>query len=80
MKIFELKLRLERFNDLIKREATGDCDVFAEKMKLKKIQLYEMINEFKDYGADIKYNRERQTYYYANDFVVKIEIYLEVRK
>ena len=80
MKIFELKTRLEYFNELVEREKTGDCDAFAEKLNLKKSQLYELINEFRDYGADIKFDRERQTYYYANDFVVKIDICFEVKK
>jgi predicted transcriptional regulator len=74
MNIYEQKERLEYFHSLIKREATGDCNAFAEKLHLKKTQIYEMIKEFKDYGADIKYDRFRMTYYYANDFDVKIDI------
>jgi predicted DNA-binding transcriptional regulator YafY len=73
-------MRLEYFHDLIRREATGDCNVFAEKLNLKKTQIYEMIKEFKDYGADIKYDRQRNTYYYVNDFYVKIDICFENRK
>lgn len=80
MNIFEQKLRLEYFHELIQREATGDCNEFAEKMKLKKTQLYEMINEFRDYGVDIKYDRARRTYYYANNFELKIDICFEIRK
>jgi predicted transcriptional regulator len=80
MRIFEQKLRLEYFHELIKREATGDCDTFAKKLNLKKTQLYKLINEVKDYGADIKYDRLRETYYYANDFVIKIDFSFEIKK
>jgi hypothetical protein len=80
MKINDQKFRHDYFHALIKREATGDCNAFAEKLNLKKSQLYELMNEFKDYGADIKYDRMRNTYYYANDFVVDINIFFGIKK
>jgi predicted DNA-binding transcriptional regulator YafY len=80
MNIYEQKKRHEHFHDLIKREATGDRNAFAKKLNLKKTQIYEMMNEYKYHGADIKYDRMRKTYYYANDFIVKIDISFEIKK
>ncbi|MDR1373039.1 MAG: hypothetical protein LBJ17_08010 [Dysgonamonadaceae bacterium] len=74
MDIFALKDRMDYFHKLIQREATGTPCEFAEKMKLKRSQLFNIIDEFRDYGADIGYSRIRQTYFYRNDFEIKIEI------
>jgi len=74
MLLFETIDRMHRIHHLIKREATGTADEFAERFKLKKRQLYYLLDEFKDYGAVIRYSRMRNTYYYDNDFEVKVLI------
>jgi predicted DNA-binding transcriptional regulator YafY len=65
---------MHRIHQLIKREATGSADEFAGRFKLKKRQLYYLLDEFKDYGAEIRYSRIRNTYYYDNDFEVKVVV------
>lgn len=76
MQLFETIDRLHRIHKLIRREATGTADEFAERLHLKRRQLYNILEEFKIYGADIKYDRYRCTYYYANDFEILVKISL----
>jgi len=74
MLIFNTIERLERIHKLIQRKATGTPEEFAEKLHLGKRQMYNILDEFKGYGADIKYSRMRCTFYYNNDFEVIVKI------
>jgi len=74
MLIFETIDRLHRIHSFIKREATGAADEFADRFSLKKRQLFYLLDEFRDYGADIRFSRTRNTYYYNNDFEVRVDI------
>ncbi|GHS95672.1 hypothetical protein AGMMS50276_12180 [Synergistales bacterium] len=69
MTLFETIDRIDRIHRLIQMEATGNAEEFAERIHLKKRHIYNIIEEFKSRGADIQYNRERLTYYYANKLV-----------
>ena len=74
MQYFNTIERVHRIHKLIQREATGTPEEFAEKLNLKRRQLYNILDEFKDYGACIKYNRMRGTFYYDNNFEVLVQI------
>jgi hypothetical protein len=74
MQLFDTIERVHRIHKLIQRKATGTPDEFAEKLHLKKRQLYNILEEFKDYGASIKYSRMSGTFYYDNDFEVSVKI------
>ena len=56
--------RLEYLDNLIRLGATGTpCDL-AAKLSVSKRTVFEYIDILKDLGADIKYCRVRQSYYY----------------
>lgn len=74
MLLFETIDRMHRLHLMIKREATGSADEFARRFNLKKRQLYYILDEFKDFGADIRFSRIKNSYYYGNDFDVKVTI------
>jgi len=74
MLLFETIDRMDRIHQMIKRQATGSIDEFAGKINLKKRQLYYILDEFKDFGADIRFSRMNNSYYYRNDFEVKVII------
>lgn len=74
MQYFNTIERVHRIHKLIQRQATGTPEEFAERLNLRKRQLYNILDEFKDYGASIKYNRMRSTFYYDNDFEVLVKI------
>lgn len=74
MQIIETIERMHRIHKLIQRKGTGTPDEFAEKLHLKKRQIYNILDEFRGYGANIKYNRMRETFYYENDFEIMVKI------
>jgi hypothetical protein len=60
--------RLYRMHRLIRQEATGTPDEFAEQFHIKRRQLFNLLSELKDYGAPIEYSEINNTYYYTGDF------------
>ena len=57
MTLFQQIDRMKYIHYLIRTEATGNPNSFAEKLNLSRRQLYYTLEEFNDLGADIKYNR-----------------------
>ena len=74
MQLFETIDRAHRIHKMIQQEATGSAEDFARRFRLKRRQLYNILEEFKDYGAEIKYSRVKSTFYYTNDFEVLVKI------
>lgn len=56
--------RLEYANFLIKKKATGNLETFAQKMKLSKSSVRDILSQMRELGASIRYDRVRETYYY----------------
>ncbi|SDD54196.1 hypothetical protein [Niabella drilacis] len=52
---------------LIRKKATGTPEKFAEKNRLSRSHLMNIIKDMKDLGYPIKYSRNFQTYYYDDD-------------
>lgn len=74
MLLFETIDRLDRIHRMIRLEATGSPEEFAERIGVKKRQLYNILDEFKDFGADVRYSRNKNSFYYENDFEVSVKI------
>jgi predicted DNA-binding transcriptional regulator YafY len=72
MNLFETVNRLYEIHRLILPEKTGIPDEFAERFHLSRRQLYNIMDELKDLGAEIKYSRIEYIFYYVNDFDIKI--------
>lgn len=64
--------RLSRMDDLIRRKATGTPEEFSRRLGLGKSVLMDELRDLKDLGAKIGYCRERRSYYYQEEFVLKI--------
>ena len=64
----------KRMHGLIQHEATGDPQQFAERLHLCRRQFFNVLDELRDLGAEIRYDRVRCTYFYANDFDLQIVI------
>ncbi len=64
--------RLKRMDDLIRRKATGTPDEFAMRLGLGKSILMDELRDLKELGAVITYSRESQSYYYKQEFILKI--------
>jgi predicted DNA-binding transcriptional regulator YafY len=60
--------RLYKIHNRILQEETGTPNEFAGQLHISRSHLYNLIGELKDYGAEIKYCRKRQTFFYVDDF------------
>lgn len=77
MTLFQQIDRVKYIHHLINCRATGEPGNFAEKLNLSRRQLYNLLDELKDFGAAIKYSRMEQTFYYELPFVLEIDIKMQ---
>ena len=79
MSLFKYIARLQRMDSLIAMRATGTPEEFAYKMKLSRSTLFEMLQEMKGMGVDIRYSSSCETYYYADErrIIIKVEKFIE---
>jgi len=81
MKLLEQIERLQRIDQLIRLESTGNPQELAEKLNISVSTLYELLNCMKEIGAKIYYNRQKATYTYKepSKLIFKFEK-IELRK
>lgn len=72
MQWFESIDRMQSLHSMIKNECSGTPNEFAHRMGFSKRQLYNVLDEIKDMGADIGYNKIKGTYYYKNGFDIEL--------
>ncbi|MDR3219161.1 MAG: hypothetical protein LBU22_09360 [Dysgonamonadaceae bacterium] len=78
MNFYDRIERVQRIHQLIRNESTGAPKEFAEKIHLRERQLYNLLEELKCYGADIRYSAEHSSYYYANNVDISIEFNIKI--
>ena len=78
MKTIKSLERLQQIHRLIEKERTGSPKVLAQRMNISERLVYLLLEYLKDYNADIRYDRNRQTYYYYEDFQLDIQISVAV--
>ncbi len=66
--------RIKKIDKLIHLKATGTPEEFAESLGIHRSTLFQNLQELRDLGVDIKYSYDRQTYYYASDRRIRINI------
>jgi len=59
--------RLQYIDFLIQRKATGDLGTFAKKNKLSKRGLLNVLQDMKNMGFPIKYDKGKASYFYELD-------------
>jgi predicted DNA-binding transcriptional regulator YafY len=74
MTLFQQIDRIEHIHYRIRSQSTGEPNSFAEKLNLGRRQLYNLLDELKDYGAKIRYSRTRQTFFYERPFQLAIKV------
>lgn len=62
--------RIKRLYVLIKQERTGSLNNIARKMLLSRRTITNYISELKSLGADIRFDKLRNTYYFNNEFTL----------
>jgi len=64
--------KLVRLDFLIRIKGTGTPRQLANKLEVAERTLYDYIGIMKDFGAPIKYSKQRQSYYYDDEGEFKI--------
>ena len=77
MTIFNQMSRINKVNKLIVQQSTGNPDDFAEQLGISRSQLYNIIDQFKDFGAPIRYDKKNETFFYANNFELELKYSLK---
>lgn len=67
MSLVKTSNRLEFVNYLLKKKTTGDLETFARRNGLSKRAMTDFLRQMKEMGADIRYDRQRRSYYYGRN-------------
>ena len=59
---------------MIRQEKTGDSFEFSSRLGLSRRQLYYYLDEMKDIGLPISYNRKGKTFYYEKQCRLRIHV------
>jgi predicted DNA-binding transcriptional regulator YafY len=73
MNHFEFIEKLTALHNLIRRGYTGTPKELARRLCISRSTLYEIIDELKQRGVDVKYSRSRCTFYYHNDVILELQ-------
>ncbi|SIO41646.1 HTH domain-containing protein [Chitinophaga niabensis] len=69
--------RLERIDRLIQTKATGTPTKLASRIGISERCVYKYLNLMKDFGAPIKFDNGRQSYYYDEEGYFKISFFFK---
>ena len=70
--------RLQLLNKLVKEQRTGRPEELAERLGIGRRQLYVYIEYLKDFGMDIQFSRKLDSFIYAAQRELKIEVRFEL--
>ena len=66
--------RINRVYRLVRMERTGSRDELAAKLRVSRRTVNNYLEELRLMGAEIEFSRRRNTYYFANNFVLHATI------
>ncbi|WP_462318983.1 hypothetical protein [Marinilabilia sp.] len=78
MIVFKHIQRLEKINKLISENRTGTPDEFAQRIGVRRRQLFNYLDELRSYGVDICYCRQTRSYLFENNKHLKINFECKV--
>ena len=64
--------RLTTIDQLIRLQATGSPEKLAEKLEITERQVYKYLDNLRELGADIKFDRLKNSYIYTADIELVI--------
>ncbi len=70
--------RLQQLHNLILKENTGTPKDLSELLRINKQSVHSLMNELKEYEATISYSNLRKTFYYRNNFDLKVSVSVNV--
>jgi len=64
--------KLKRMHNLICQECTGSPSELADRLTISDRTVYYLLEQLRDYEAQIGYDRSRKTYFYKEDFTLEV--------
>lgn len=67
--------RIQRMDQLIRFKSTGKPSEFAKKMEISERWLYELLNEMREMGAKIEFDKQLNSYVYTipGEFIINFQ-------
>jgi len=62
----DYRMRMEKLQNLIKMECTGNVDELSDKLGISRRTLFNDMSTLRDNGYLIKFSKYRKTYYFDN--------------
>ncbi|MDM8160952.1 hypothetical protein QUH73_14095 [Labilibaculum sp. K2S] len=79
-KVIDVVERFKRMDGLIKDGRTGNANKFAKELGISRSHLFNHIEELKDLGIEVSYNRDNGSYEYSGEMEPEIQNPLRVIK
>jgi len=70
--LFEEINRIQKIDKLIRLNNTGSAEEFANKLGISRRQIYNIIEDLKDMGLGIVYNRHIRSFTYTKPYQVRL--------
>lgn len=70
--------QIKKTHKLILLEQTGTPEEFAQKLNISRSHLYNILESLKDFGANIKYNKKSESFYYTSPFDLELHYSLKI--
>ena len=78
MKTIQQLERLRKIHQLIKKRNTGSPNELANRLKISRRQLYNVIEYLKEIEAPLIFSRKNNTFYYEHEFDLLINVNVQV--
>jgi len=78
MKTIQQLERLRKIHQLIQKRNTGSPNELAQRLKISRRQLYNMIEYLKEIEAPLIFSRKNNTFYYEYEFDLLINVNVQV--
>lgn len=69
---------MQQIHNLIAIENTGSPRELSNLLQISERSVHLLLEQLKDYNANICYSRSRKTYYYSDDFDLQVSISVNV--
>jgi len=80
MKLIEQLQLLDRLDSLIRRKGTGNYQALASRLGTSPRNVYNLLENLKEFGAKIEYCKLRSSYFYANEIELDFKNLLQANK
>jgi len=77
MSVFKYFIRLQYIDFLIRKKATGNQGTFACKNRLSKRGLAKVLEDMREMGFPIKYDKNLRSYYYTKEGKMTPKLFIE---